>query len=135
MYCPGVLFAPAALRLLQPRIYEPARTSWLLYEWTMHLPRLWAGVLLIGLPGFVTIAGSLLLWGLGRHDHELRQEIVAAINFFRRQATVVLLGAATVLSGGILISVASQKKPWRKIGVKSRITPGLATSPFPPEAS
>jgi len=40
-----LLLAAAALRMLQPRQYEPARTSWIIFEWTMtHVSRLVAAV-------------------------------------------------------------------------------------------
>jgi len=100
-----VLLTAGALRLAQPRLYEPAHTSWMLYEWTEHMPRLWAGVLFIGIPAFVTLAGFLKLLRIWREDHELRREIVAGIEILRHQSVVLLLGAATLLSGAILILV------------------------------
>src|SRR5260370_92462 len=53
-----VLLAAAALRMLQPRQYEPARTSWIIFEWTMtHVSRVGAAVLFIWMAGGVFAAG------------------------------------------------------------------------------
>jgi len=57
-----VLLAAAALRTFQPRQYEPARTSWIIFEWTMtHISRLGAAILFIGMPGVVVAAGCAAL--------------------------------------------------------------------------
>jgi hypothetical protein len=100
-----VLLLAGALRLMQPRAFEPARTSWILYEWTQHMPHLWAGILFIGIPAFVAFAGLLKLFRTWREDHELRREVIAGIEILRHQAGVLLLGAATLLSGVILMLV------------------------------
>ncbi len=102
-----LLLLAGALRLMQPTAYEPAHTSWILYEWTEHMPHLWAAVLFIGIPAFVAFAGFLKLFRTWREDHELRREVIAGIEILRHQAVVLLLGAATLLSGAILILVVA----------------------------
>jgi hypothetical protein len=100
-----VLLLAGALRLMQPRAFEPAHTSWILYEWTQHMPHLWAGILFIGIPAFVAFAGLLKLFRTWREDHELRREVIVGIEILRHLAGILLLGAATLLSGAILILV------------------------------
>ena len=57
-----VVLAAAAVRLLQPRQYEPARTSWIIFDWaTMHISRLGAAVLFAGIPGLVVVVGCTTL--------------------------------------------------------------------------
>jgi hypothetical protein len=58
----AVFLAAAALGILQPRQYEPARTSWIIFEWTAtHVSWLGAAILFIGMPGVVVIAGFATL--------------------------------------------------------------------------
>lgn len=59
MVLPAAVFLTAAvLRLLQPREYEPARTSWIIVDWTVRtISRSGATVLFLGLPAFVAFMG------------------------------------------------------------------------------
>lgn len=98
-----LLLAAAALRQLQPRLYEPSRTSWLIFEWaTTHISRLGAGLLFIGLPGLVAMAGCMALLGAWREDQTLRQDASALVAVLRRQKVLALLVTATLVAGAIL---------------------------------
>jgi hypothetical protein len=107
MVLPATVFlGAAALRLLQPRQYEPARTSWAILEWTAnHMSRLGAGILFIGLPGLVAITGCAALIGAWRKAQGLRQDTVAALEVLRRQEVIAVLTTATLLAGAILVLV------------------------------
>ena len=89
-----VLLAAAALRQLQPRLYEPSRTSC-------------AGLLFAGLPGLVAVAGCFALLGTWREDETLRSDAKALAGILRRQKLLGLLLGATVIAGAILAFVAT----------------------------
>ena len=98
-----VLFAAAALRMLQPRQYEPARTSWIIFEWTMtHVSRLGAAILFIGMPGVVAAAGCAALLRNWHQDQTLRHDATTTIAILRRHFAFGLLVAAVLLAGAIL---------------------------------
>jgi hypothetical protein len=100
---PATLFlAAAALRLLQPRQFEPARTSWIIFEWTTaHISQLGAAALFIGLPALVLIAGCATFRGIWREDQAFRQDTILALSVLRRHLAIGLLMAATVLAAAI----------------------------------
>jgi len=98
-----VLLAAAALRLLQPRQYEPARTSWIIFEWaTTHISRLGAALLFIGMPAVLVLAGAATLLRVWREDQALRQDAALGLTIFRRHIAVGLFTAATLLAAVIL---------------------------------
>ena len=98
-----LLLAAAALRLLQPRQYEPARTAWAVFEWSgAHISRLGAGVLFLVLPAAAAILGCVALFQLWHDDQELRQDILVAWEVLRRRSALVLMCAATLLAGCIV---------------------------------
>ena len=102
-----VLLAAAALRTFQPRQYEPARTSWIIFEWTMtHVSRLGAVILFIGMPGVVVAAGCAALLRNWRKDQALRNDVTMTVAIVRRHFALGLLTAAVVLAGTILAAVA-----------------------------
>ena len=104
---PATIFlAAAALRRLQPPQFEPARTSWLIFEWTTtHISRTGAGVLFIGLPAIAVAVGcAALLWVWSRNE-TLRQDITAVIASLRRHLVIAILGTGTLLAGAILAAV------------------------------
>ena len=102
-----VLLAAAALRTFQPRQYEPARTSWIIFEWTMtHISRLGAAILFIGMPGVVVAAGCAALLRDWRKDQALHKDVTIAVAIVRRHFALGLLTAAVVLAGTILAAVA-----------------------------
>jgi len=98
-----LLLAAAALRLLQPRQYEPARTAWAVFEWSgAHISRLGAGVLFLVLPAFTAILGCVALYRLWQQDQGFRQDILIAWDVLRRRYALVLMSAATLLAGCIV---------------------------------
>jgi hypothetical protein len=102
-----LLLAAAALRMLQPRQYEPARTSWIIFEWTMtHVSRLVAAVLFIGMPGVVVAAGCAALLRNWRKNQALRNDVTMTVAIVRRHFAFSLLAAAVLLAGTILAAVA-----------------------------
>jgi hypothetical protein len=109
MVLPATVFlGAAALRVLQPRQYEPARTSWIIVEWTTtHISRLGAGTLFIGLPGLVTIVGCATLLRTWREDSALRHDAADTLAIFRRQRTIILAMAAVLLAAVILVFAVS----------------------------
>lgn len=109
MVLPATVFlGAAALRVLQPRQYEPARTSWIIVEWTtMHISRLGAGILFIGLPALVAIVGCATLLRTWREDSTLRRDTADTLAIFRRQRTIILAMAAMLLAAVILVFAVS----------------------------
>jgi hypothetical protein len=103
MVLPAAVFlTAAALRLLQPRQYEPAHTSWLIFDWTTtHISRLGAAVLFIGMPSIVVLAGCVTLLQTWREDQALRHDATVALTIFRRHLTIGLLTTATLLAAAI----------------------------------
>jgi hypothetical protein len=99
----AVFLAAAALRLLQPPQYEPARTSWLIFEWTrVHISRAGAALLFLGLPGLVVIlgcTGMLRIWG---ENETLRQDVTLALASLRRHAAFGLMVMATLVAFAIV---------------------------------
>jgi hypothetical protein len=104
---PTVLLAAAAPRMLQPRQYEPARTSWIIFEWTMtHVSRVGAALLFIGMPGVVLAAGCAALLQNWRQDQTLRHDLTTSFIVLRRHFAFGLLAAAVLFAGTILVVVA-----------------------------
>jgi hypothetical protein len=104
MVLPATVFlAVAALRLLQPRQYQPARTSWIIFEWTTtHISRFGAAVLFLGMPGLVVAAGCRALLRMWREDQALRHDVVLGFTVFRRNLATGFLAVATMLGATIL---------------------------------
>jgi hypothetical protein len=104
MVLPATVFlAVAALRLLQPRQYQPARTSWIIFDWTTtHISRLGAAVLFLGMPGLVAAAGCGALLRMWREDQALRHDVVLGLTVFRRHLAIGFLAVATMLGATIL---------------------------------
>ncbi len=109
-----VFLAAATLRLLQPREYEPARTSWVFFEWTLtHISRLGAATLFIGMPGVVVVAGCAALLRSWRQDQALRHDVAMTLAILRRHFAIGLLTAAVLLAGASRLSqfTSSQTNP------------------------
>jgi hypothetical protein len=104
MVLPATMFlAVAALRLLQPRQYQPARTSWLIFEWTTtHISRLGAAMLFLGMPGLVVVAGCVTLLRMWREDQTLRHDVFLGLTVVRRHVAIGFLAVATLLGATIL---------------------------------
>jgi hypothetical protein len=104
----SALLAAAAFRVLQPRQYEPARSSWIIFEWTSaHVSQLGAAILFIGMPGIVVTVGCAVLLRNWRQHQALRQDSATMIAILRRHLAIVLLAAAVLFAGTILAAVAA----------------------------
>ncbi len=102
----ALLLAAAALRQLQPRQFEPARTSWAIFEWTTtHISQAGAAWLFLVLPAVAAVAGCVGIMLVWRKSETLRQDTVAALKSLRRNLAVVILGSGTLLAGAILAAV------------------------------
>src|SRR5260370_15372901 len=67
-----VFLGAAVIRLLQPRQYEPARTSWTVFEWAMtHVSRSSAAILFVAMPSVVLIAGCAALLRNWRQEQSM----------------------------------------------------------------
>ncbi len=103
---PALLLAAAALRFLQPRQYEPARTSWLIFEWTTaRISHAGAALLFIGLPGVAVVAGCVALFLLWRGNETLRQDVTAVVASLRRHLAIAILGTGTMVAAAIFAAV------------------------------
>lgn len=104
----SVLLLAAALRLVQPREYEPARSSWVIFEWaSTHVSHSGAGLVFLLLPGVAAFAGSLALLLLWRGNEALRQDVGDALAGLRRHFAVLILGTGTGVAALILAAVAA----------------------------
>lgn len=103
---PALLLAAAALRFLQPREYEPARTSWVIFEWaTTHISHAGAAVLFLGLPGIAIVTGCVALLMVWRGNETLRLDVTAVVASLRRHLAIAILGTGMLLGGAILAAV------------------------------
>lgn len=109
MVLPSALFlAAATFRMLQPRHYEPARTSWIIFDWaTKHISRFGAAILFVGLPAIVIVAGCATLLQNWRRDQSFRHDVRMTIASLRRHLLLGILTAAVLLAGTILTAVVS----------------------------
>lgn len=105
MIIPAAVFILAAiLRLLQPSQYEPARTSWMIFNWTTtHISQMGAAVLFLGLPAVAIILGSAILARNWRDDEVLRHDVKLALTICREHAAAGLLAVGTVMAAAILV--------------------------------
>jgi hypothetical protein len=102
----GVFLTAAVLRSLQPAQYEPARTSWIIVDWTVrNVSRSGAGVLFLALPALVALVGAATLLRAWAENEALRLDATAAAAAFWRHRVIVLLGAASVLALAIVALV------------------------------
>lgn len=101
-----LLLTAAFLRQLQPRQFEPARTSWAVFEWTTtHISQAGAALLFLIMPAAAVVAGCvglLLAWG---NSETLRQDIAEVLASLRRNLAVAFLGTGTLLATAILAAV------------------------------
>jgi hypothetical protein len=103
-----VVLVAASLRLLQPAQYQPARTSWLIFEWTTtHISRLGAAVLFLGMPGLVVVAGCATLLRMWREDQNLRRDVVLGFTVARGHVAISFLAVATLLGAAIFTLVVA----------------------------
>lgn len=103
---PALLLAAAALRLIQPRQYEPAKTSWMIFDWaTAHTSHAGAGLLFIGLPMVAVVGGCTALLLAWRRNQALRQDTFALFASLWRHLSIAILASGTLLAGLILAAV------------------------------
>jgi hypothetical protein len=109
MVLPAAVFiTAAALRLLQPRQYEPAHTSWIIFEWTAtHISQVGAAMLFLAMPCAVVTGGCATLLRMWREDQALRQDAILGLTIFRRHLAIGLLTTATMLAAAILTFVVA----------------------------
>jgi hypothetical protein len=109
MVLPATVFiTAAALRLLQPRQYEPAHTSWIIFEWTTtHISHVGAAMLFLALPCAVVTGGCATLLRIWREDGALRHDAILGLIIFRRHLAIGLLTTATLLAAAILTFAAA----------------------------
>lgn len=101
-----LLLTAAVLRPLQPRQFEPARTSWAIFEWTTtHISQTGAAWLFLALPALALVAGCAGLMLAWRRSETLRQDAIAALASLRRNLAIAILGTGTLLAGAILAAV------------------------------
>jgi hypothetical protein len=102
----AILLAAGAMRHLQPRQYEPARTCWVIFNWAAsHISHQGAAVLLLGLPGLALILGGISLVVAWRRNEALRQDAARALGIVRRHLVTLLFSAGTLLASAILAAV------------------------------
>jgi hypothetical protein len=103
---PALLLGAALGRLLAPRQFEPARTSWIIFEWvTTHISHAGAALLFLGLPGVAVVIGGAALWVSWKGNETLRQDVTVMVAGLRRQLAVAILATGTLLAGAILAAV------------------------------
>ena len=99
----SLLLGAAVLRQIQPRQFEPARTGWVIFEWTTtHISQAGAAWLFLVLPAGAAVAGCVGLMLAWRKSGTLRQDTVAMFTSLRRNLAVAILGLGTLLAGSIL---------------------------------
>lgn len=105
MILPATIFlGAAALRQLQPRQYEPAHLSWLVFSWTMaHISRWGAAVVFIGLPLLAALAGCAVLLRAFYGNEKFREDVIGAFRALGDHAAMALIAAATLAGGAIFV--------------------------------
>ena len=104
----AIFLAAAAARLLQPRQYQPAHASWVLFEWTMaHISHSGAALLFLAMPGLAAILGGAAAAGAWRKDPALRSDATETLAILGRHWAIAVLLAATLLAGAILAATAA----------------------------
>ena|ERR1700720_1455957 len=108
-----LLIAPAALfmtalfvRNLQPLRYEPARTAERIVTWYAVRPRVGLWLLLMALPLAVLVTGCVTLLRSWTDDVELRQAARHTLAAIRAHLATLLVAAATLTAGVVLVIVA-----------------------------
>ena len=103
-----LLLAAATLRQLQPRQFEPARTSWAIFEWTTtHISQAGAAWLFLVLPAVALAAGFAGIALAWRRSEALRQDAIAMFASLRRHFALAVLGAGALFAGAILLAVVA----------------------------
>jgi hypothetical protein len=101
-----LLLTAAPLRQLQPRQFEPARTSWAIFEWTTaHISQAGAALLILVSPAVGLVAGCAVLMLAWRKSETLRQDTLTVLTSLRRHLAFAILGTGTLLAAAILAAV------------------------------
>jgi hypothetical protein len=101
---PATLFLGlSALRGMQPRRYEPARTSWLIFESIVsHLTPTDAAIIFLVLPSIAFVLGVVTLRTSWQESELLRWDAIAFTAVLRRNVHFLLLSAGAVAGAAIL---------------------------------
>ena len=104
---PAVSFMTALfVQNVQPAPYEPAQTARRLIDWFSVHPRLCLDVFLIAQPFAALVIGFVTLLRSWRRNAEVRQAAVDMLGTVRAHIATLLIAAATLAAGGILLIVA-----------------------------
>lgn len=105
MVLPATIFlAAGVLRSLQPAEYEPARTSWVIFNWAgAHITKVGAAILFLALPALVLAIGWGVMMRAWVRDEAFRDGVREAMATLRRYASVVFVAGATALAGAIFV--------------------------------
>ena len=100
---PALFFIVVAiLRGMQPREYEPARTSWLIFEWMQtHLSRADAAAMFLVLPAMAFTTGVWVLVRNWRENEPFRQDVLTAFAGLGRNLHMLILAAGAVTGAAI----------------------------------
>ena len=111
MVLPAATFlAAAAARLLQPRQYQPAHASWILFRWTMtHISHSGAALPFLAMPGLAPILGGVAVVGVWRKDPTFRSDVTETVTILGRYWAMAFLLAATLLAGAILVATVAHR--------------------------
>lgn len=102
----SILLAVAFLRQLQPAQQEPARTSWIIFNWiASHITHPEAAMIFLALPSAALLAGVVALAHLWLRDEDLRRDVSAAFALITRNVSFGVLALGTILGGLILAAV------------------------------
>jgi hypothetical protein len=95
----------SAMRLMQPREYEPAHMSRLIFDWMKrHLDSNAAATIFLVFPAIALATGSTVLLRSWHRDDLLRWDTIALLAVLRRNLHMLLLIAGMVAGGTILMA-------------------------------
>ena len=93
----------SAMRFMQPHRYEPAPTSWLVFDcMTRHVNSHGAATIFVLFPAIAFATGSTVLLRSWQQDDLLRWDAIALLAVLRRNLHMLLLIAGMVAGGTIL---------------------------------
>jgi hypothetical protein len=96
----------ATLRGSQPREYEPARTSWFIFEWmSRHFSRLDAAVVFLAFPTVALTLGIATLLQSWRQDELFRWDAIAFAAVLRRNWHFLIVSVGAI-AGAVILTAA-----------------------------
>jgi hypothetical protein len=103
-----LLIFPAALFMaaLFLREVQPLAQTGLLVDWFSHHVVLGLYIFLIAMPLAAFIVGCVIVLRSWHSDTEFRRATLEIFSIVRAHATPILIAAATLMAGGILVIVA-----------------------------